>query len=44
MQEKTFINQQLGIKFNSYIDEDCNVWFKGKEVAQILGYKKHVMK
>ena len=40
MQEKKFINQQLGIKFKSYIDEDCNVWFKGKEVAQILGYKK----
>ena len=39
MQEKKFFNQQLGIKFNSYIDEDCNVWFKGKEVAQILGYK-----
>ena len=40
MQEKTFINQQLGIKFNSYIDEQCRVWFKSKEVAQILGYKK----
>ena len=40
MQEKTFINQQLGIKFNSYIDEKCRVWFKAKEVAQILGYKK----
>ena len=40
MQEKTFINQQLGTKFNSYIDEKCRVWFKAKEVAQILGYKK----
>ena len=38
--EKVFINRHLGIKFNSYIDEDCNVWFKAKEVAQILGYKK----
>ena len=38
MQEKTFINSQLGIKFNSYIDEKCNVWFKAKEVAKILGY------
>ena len=38
--EKVFINRHLGIKFNSYIDEDCNVWFKAKEVATILGYKK----
>ena len=39
MQEKTFINNQLGIKFKSYIDQKCRVWFKAKEVAQILGYK-----
>ena len=39
MQEKTFINLQLGIKFNSYIDQKCRVWFKAKEVAEILGYK-----
>ena len=40
MIEKVFINRNLGIKFNWYIDEDCNVWFQAKEVAQILGYKK----
>ena len=39
MQEKSFANYQLGIKFNSYIDEKLRVWFKAKEVAQILGYK-----
>ena len=39
MQEKSFINSRLGIKFNSYIDHKCRVWFKAKEVAQILGYK-----
>ena len=39
MQEKSFINSQLGIKFNSYIDHKCRVWFKAKEVAKILGYK-----
>ena len=39
MQEKSFINNQLGIKFNSYIDNKCRVWFKAKEVAEILGYK-----
>ena len=39
MQEKSFINSQLGIKFNSYIDRKCIVWFKAKEVASILGYR-----
>ena len=42
MEEKTFINNQLGIKFNSFIDSKCRVWFKAKEVAQILGYKNTV--
>ena len=37
--EKVFINRSLGIKFNSYIDKKCRVWFKAKEVAQILEYK-----
>ena len=40
MIEKVFINRNLGIKFNSYIDKKLRVWFKAKEVAQILGYKK----
>ena len=38
--EKKFINSEMGIEFNSYIDEECVVWFKAKEVAQILGYQK----
>ena len=38
--EKVFINRNLGIKFNSYIDKKLRVWFKAKEVAKILGYKK----
>ena len=37
--EKVFINRNLGIKFRSYIDKKLRVWFKAKEVAQILGYK-----
>ena len=40
MTEKTFINNQLGMKFNSYIDSKLKIWFKAKQVAQILGYKK----
>ena len=39
MEEKSFINNQLGIKFNSYIDDKLNIWFKAKQVAQILGYR-----
>ena len=38
--EKKFKNEELGIEFNSYIDEECCVWFKAKKVAQILGYQK----
>ena len=38
MIEKFFVNNQLGIKFNSYVDYKCRVWFKAKEVAKILGY------
>ena len=42
MIEKKFINNQLGINFNSYIDNKLRVWLKAKEVAQILGYKNTV--
>ena len=37
--EKKFKNEELGIEFNSYIDDKCRVWFKAKEVATILGYR-----
>ena len=36
---KKFKNEQLGFEFESYIDKKLRVWFKAKEVAQILGYK-----
>ena len=39
MLEKTFKNVDLGIEIESYIDKKLRVWFKAKEVAQILGYK-----
>ena len=38
MLEKKFANKDLGIELNSYIDKQQNVWFRGKDVAQILGY------
>ena len=40
MLEKTFKNKELGFEFRSSIDEECCVWFKANEVAQILGYQK----
>ena len=40
MLEKTFKNVDLGIDLTSYIDKQQNVWFKGKDVTEILGYRK----
>ena len=39
MLEKKFNNKDLGIELKSYIDKQQNVWFLGKDVATILGYK-----
>ena len=39
MLEKTFENKELGIKIKSYIDKQQNIWFRGKDVAVILGYR-----
>ena len=39
MLEKTFKNVDLGIEFESYIDNKLRVWFKAKDVAKVLGYK-----
>ena len=38
MIEKKFINEDLEIELTSFIDDKQNVWFKGKDVAVILGY------
>ena len=40
MIEKTFKNKDLGFELTPYIDKQQNVWFLGKDVAQILGYSK----
>ena len=39
MLEKSFINKQLVVKLKSFIDDKFNIWFKGKQVSTILGYK-----
>ena len=40
MLEKKFANKDLGIELKSFIDKQQNVWFLGKDVAEILGYSK----
>ena len=37
---KKFKNVDLGIEIDSFIDKQQNPWFKGKDVAEILGYSK----
>ena len=36
---KKFDNKDLNIFLDAYYDNKKNVWFKGKEIATILGYK-----
>ena len=40
MNEKKFVNEDLEIELTSLIDDKQNVWFRGKDVAEILGYSK----
>ena len=40
MLQKSYYNEDLDTTLNSYIDDDFQIWFKAKEVAEILGYKK----
>ena len=36
--EKKYTNQDMNIELTSYIDNKQNIWFRGKDVATILGY------
>ena len=40
MIEKMFVNDDLEIELTSFIDDKQNVWFRGKDIAKILGYSK----
>ena len=49
MIEKKFANEDLEIELTSFIDDKKKVWFRGEDVATILGYsntkealKRHV--
>ena len=39
MLEKVFKSEELGIELKSYIDKQQNIFFIGKDVAKILGYR-----
>ena len=36
--EKKYVNQDINIELTSYIDDEQNAWFKGKDIALSLGY------
>ena len=38
MIEKKFANEDLEIELTSFIDDKQNVWFRGRDIAEILGY------
>ena len=38
MIEKKFANVDLEIELTSYIDDRQNIWFRGKDISEILGY------
>ena len=40
MLDKTFKNEELELELKSYIDKQQIIWFRGKDVAEILGYSK----
>ena len=40
MLQKSFKNVDLGVEITSFIDKQQNIWFRGKDVAEILGYSK----
>lgn len=39
MLEKLFHNVDLDIKLTSYVNDKQNIWFKGKDVSEIPGYR-----
>ena len=49
MIEKKYTNEKMNIELTSFLDNKQNIWFRGKDVATILGYsntkealKRHV--
>ena len=40
MLEKSYKNDELGVEITSYIDKKQNIWFRGRDIAKILAYRK----
>ena len=38
MIEKIFRNTDMGIELTSFVDNKQNIWFRGREIAEIFGY------
>ena len=38
MMEKIFRNTDMGIELTSFVDNKQNIWFRGREIAEIFGY------
>ena len=39
LQKINYKNEKLDVEMNCYINADNEIWFRGKEIALILGYK-----
>ena len=39
IQSMNFKNDELDVAINAYINKNNEIWFRGKEIASILGYK-----
>ena len=39
MQKRNYMNNELNVEMNCYIDKLNQIWFRGKELALILDYK-----
>ena len=39
MIEKKYTNEEMNIELTSFVDNKQNVWFRGKDIAKILGYR-----
>ena len=40
MIKKKYANEEMNIELTSFLDNKQNVWFRGKDIAEILGYSK----
>ena len=39
LQSMNYKNDELKVEINCYVDKKNEIWFRGKEIAIILGYK-----